>query len=235
MGTNLSILHLKKQISAGDPCRPMTFPNGKGLEDTGQTGSCFMVIIIVLTSSFARKFAKEQTFPLFTRLWYLAMATLCTWTRNKIKWETGCRRWPLEQWFKQTQRTAKGRGLLASALFLLPSGCFINGLEVNTSTHPPASDVKNQVKSEGEQGSFIHLYSRMNEKQRLFIHQMQAWTNRNWEWSQWNKTCSDSNGSYITAKKEYIFGKKVFLYKEEPCLLFTLNKIVRKLGLWSKR
>lgn len=43
-----------------------------------------MVIIIVLTSSFARKLAKEQAFPLSTRLWYLALAILCTWTRNKI-------------------------------------------------------------------------------------------------------------------------------------------------------
>lgn len=67
-----------------------TFPNGERQEgDTGYTGSfvfgAFMVIIRVLRQQFYQKLGKEMTFPLFIKLWYLATAIPCTWTRNKVK------------------------------------------------------------------------------------------------------------------------------------------------------
>lgn len=98
----------KKQVNGGDPCRPLNYPNGKRQEDRinrmlfyGNYHSFDQQLCQKISKGTGFSFIHQALVPGFGHTVHL--------DKKQDQWETGCRSRPLEQWFKQTQRTAKGR------------------------------------------------------------------------------------------------------------------------------
>lgn len=117
--TNLSILHRKKQVSAGDPCRSLNYPNGKRQEDRinrmlsySNYHSFDQQLCQKISKGTGFSFTHQALVPGFGHTVHL--------DKKQDQWETGCRRWPLKNDLNRHRDQQRGDSLKPQLLPFFP-------------------------------------------------------------------------------------------------------------------